>query len=304
MLSMTTDAPAVEQLDYDPPFAPVVDADGSSTWTALSYSTGVGYRPVLLDVRTPPTTPGSATPAGAVLWVHGGGWLAGDRRYFPPTLEPGELAEAVLARGLAFVAVDYRLSAESPFPAQLHDVKAAIRYVRRFAEVFGIDPDRLGALGESAGGHLVAMLALTAGTPALDGVEGVATGRTDLAAVVDWYGVHDFDHWTSAPGSDIPDAIGMVLGAAADSPERLARSAAASPLTYVSSSAAPMLLIHGDADVTVPFSQSEELLAAGTAAGMDIELVRVPDADHCFIGYEDVPSLVAQSVDWLAKRLA
>jgi len=64
-----------------------------------------------------------------------------------------------------------------------------------------------------------------------------------------------------------------------------------------------MLMIHGDADLTVPFSQSEELLAAGTAAGMDIELVRVPDADHCFVGYPDVPSLVARSVDWLADRM-
>jgi dipeptidyl aminopeptidase/acylaminoacyl peptidase len=71
----------------------------------------------------------------------------------------------------------------------------------------------------------------------------------------------------------------------------------------VSPTAAPILLIHGDADLTVPFSQSEELLAAGIAAGMDIELVSVPDADHCFVGYPDVPSLVAQSVDWLASRL-
>lgn len=301
---MTTDAPVVERLDYDPPFPPVVEADGSKTWSGLGYSTGLGYRPVLLDVRTPPATTDATTPVGALLWVHGGGWLEGDRRHLPPTLEPDELATATLERGLAYVAIDYRLSAELPFPAQLHDVKAAIRYIRQFADVLGIDPDRLGALGESAGGHLVAMLALTAGTPELDGTEGVGTGRTDLAAVVDWYGVHDFGHWPSAPGSDIPDAIAMVLGATADSPDRPRLSAAASPLTYVNADAAPMLLIHGDADLTVPFAQSEDLLAAGKAAGMDIELVRIPDADHCFINYPDVPSVVAQSVDWLAERLA
>jgi len=307
MLRMTTDAAPVEQLNYDPPFEPVIGPDGSKTWSGLSFSTGIGYRPVLLDVRVPAftnaTAAGTPTPLPALMWVHGGAWWAGDRRYLPPTLAPGELADAALARGMAYVAVDYRLALEAPFPAQIHDVKAAIRYVRRFADVFGIDADRLGALGESAGGHLVALLALTAGIAAIDGTEGVPDGRSDVAAVVDWYGVHDIRAWAGEQSGDEPSPIAMLLGQASGAPTDTALAASASPVTYVSPTAAPILLIHGDADLTVPFSQSEELLAAGIAAGMDIELARVPDADHCFVGYPDVPSLVARSVDWLASRL-
>jgi acetyl esterase/lipase len=307
MLRMTTDAAPVEQLNYDPPFEPVIGPDGSKTWSGLSFSTGIGYRPVLLDVRVPAftnaTAAGTPTPLPAFMWVHGGAWWAGDRRYLPPTLAPGELADAALARGMAYVAVDYRLALEAPFPAQIHDVKAAIRYVRRFADVFGIDADRLGVLGESAGGHLVALLALTAGIAAIDGTEGVPDGRSDVAAVVDWYGVHDIRAWAGEQSGDEPSPIAMLLGQASGAPTDTALAASASPVTYVSPTAAPILLIHGDADLTVPFSQSEELLAAGIAAGMDIELVRVPDADHCFVGYPDVPSLVARSVDWLASRL-
>jgi len=309
MLYMTADAAAVEQLNYDPPFEPVVGPDGSRTWSGLSFSTGIGYRPVLLDVRVPPTSTSDTSgtlqaPVAALVWVHGGAWWAGDRRYLPPTLVPGELADAALSRGMAYVAVDYRLALEAPFPAQIHDVKAAIRYVRQFADVFGIDADRLGVLGESAGGHLVALLALTAGIDGIDGNEGVPDGRSGVAAVVDWYGVHDIRAWAGEQPTDEPSPISMLLGRAPGGPADAVLAASASPVTYVSPTAAPMLLIHGDADATVPFSQSEELLAAGLAAGMDIELIRVPDADHCFVGYGDVPSLVAQSVDWLAARLA
>ena len=311
---MTTDASAVPidaddaviDLPYTPPGAGVVATDGSRTWAGLSFSTGIGYRPVLLDVRTPPTGSADApSPTGlaAVIWVHGGAWWAGDRRYLPPTLVPDELVDAVLARGMAYVAVDYRLSSESPFPAQLHDVKSAVRYVKSFADVFGIDPDRLGALGESAGGHLVAMLALTAGEPAMDGSEGVADGSAAVAAVVDWYGVHDMREWAGEQDYDERSPIHELLGLAPGDPSDPAAAIAASPVTYVAASAAPMLLVHGTADETVPFSQSEDLLAAGRAAGMDIDLVPVPDADHCFVGYDDVSGLVARSLDWLHQRL-
>jgi len=224
MLRMTTDAAPVEQLNYDPPFEPVIGPDGSKTWSGLSFSTGIGYRPVLLDVRVPAftnaTAAGTPTPLPALMWVHGGAWWAGDRRYLPPTLAPGELADAALARGMAYVAVDYRLALEAPFPAQIHDVKAAIRYVRRFADVFGIDADRLGALGESAGGHLVALLALTAGIAAIDGTEGVPDGRSDVAAVVDWYGVHDIRAWAGEQSGDEPSPIAMLLGQASGAPDR------------------------------------------------------------------------------------
>ena len=297
---MVTDGP-LDPLNYEPPSEPIVGADGTRTWSALSFSTGLGYRPVLLDVRVPAANAG--TPVAAMVWVHGGAWFIGDRRRFPPTLTPGELAAGAIERGLAYVAVDYRLSLEAPFPAQIHDVKAALRYLRRFATIFGIDPDRLGALGESAGGHLVALLATTAGNAVIDGVEGVRQGRTDVAAVVDWYGIHDIAAFAAGQGSDGPDPIPMLLGQVPGAPIDAVLAAGASPIAYVNAGAAPMLLVHGDADTSVPISQSEDFVRAGRAAGMELEIVRVPGADHGFFGYPDVPALVVQSLDWLAERL-
>jgi acetyl esterase/lipase len=289
-----------EPLRYREPEPPVADADGGRTWTGLTYATRDGYRPMVLDVRMPPAA--ADAPVPAVLWVHGGGWLNGDRRYLPPTLEVDVLARSLLARGIGYVAVDYRHSLEAPFPACLHDVKAAVRYVRRFADVFGIDADRLGALGESAGGHLVALLATTAGHPDLDGDEGLGRGDTGLAAVVDWYGVHDFTTLTE-PTTGEPDVvIESLFGGPLTERAELARLAGA--VSHVHAGAAPMLLVHGTADATVPFEQSERLLRAGQDAGMDIELRPVPGADHCFERYDDIPGAVAGSIDWLVDRLS
>jgi len=289
-----------EPVRYREPEPATVDADGVRRWTGLTYAMRDGYRPVLLDVRMP-ARPAGAGPAPAVVWVHGGGWLNGDRRYLPPTIEPDVLAQSLLPRGIGYVAVDYRHSLEAPFPACLHDVKAAVRYVRTFADVFGIDPGRLGALGESAGGHLVSLLATTAGHPELDGVEGVGRGDTGLAAVVDWYGVHDFAALVGPTAGQPNPVIDALFGGPLAQRTELARLAGA--VTHVQAGAAPMLLVHGTADATVPFDQSERLLQAGRAAGMDIELRPVPGADHCFEGYDDIPTVVAGSIDWLIDRL-
>ncbi|MFB7268184.1 alpha/beta hydrolase fold domain-containing protein, partial [Streptomyces nojiriensis] len=157
---------------YRSPVPPVTGADGVRRFDGITYATTPGYRPRLLDVQVP----AGEGPFPAVVWIHGGGWLDGDRRYPPPTVPAGLLHGAVLAAGLALVSIDYRHSLEAPFPAQLHDVKAAIRYVRAFAGDLGIDPDRIGVWGESAGGHLAALAGLVGpDSPrgaALEGAEG------------------------------------------------------------------------------------------------------------------------------------
>ncbi|MGW6710513.1 alpha/beta hydrolase fold domain-containing protein, partial [Streptomyces sp. NPDC054956] len=127
------------------PVPAVVDADGVRRFDGVTYALSPGYRPRLLDVAVP----AGEGPFPAVVWIHGGGWLDGDRRYPPPTVPVELLHGAVLGAGLALVSIDYRHSLEAPFPAQLHDVKAAIRYVRQFAGALGIDPDRIGVWGES-----------------------------------------------------------------------------------------------------------------------------------------------------------
>src|SRR6478736_9837153 len=184
-----TDQPQPSGPQYRPLVEPMVRADGSRLFGGISYGLVSGYRPLQLDVWVPAA---STTPP-LVVWIHGGAWLSGDRRYLPETLRPNQLFDALLAAGLAVASVDYRHAREAPFPAQLHDVKAALRYLRAHAGALGIDVTRVGAWGESAGGHLAALLALTAARTDLEGELGMIGPSSAVDAVVDWYGVADPD---------------------------------------------------------------------------------------------------------------
>ena len=305
-----------------PPPAPVVADDGTRSYEGLTYATTFGYRPRLLDVRVP----SGDGPVPVVVWIHGGGWMDGDRRYPPPTVPADLLFGSVLRAGLALVTIDYRHSLEAPFPAQLHDVKAAIRYVRHFADRLGIDADRLAVWGESAGGHLAALAGLTAvgdtpgggsGDPVgdLEGREGVTDTGSAVQAVVDWYGVSDIGTASANPVPSPPPSTGSgpsgapvivdpytaLLGAAPGSRPDLAR--AASPVSYATRPAPPFLLVHGTEDRLVPYQQSELLAEALRAQGGEVELVPVTGADHIFLGVPDVEPIVARSVEFLARRL-
>ena len=124
----------------------------------IEYAT-VGGTSLLLDLYLPSDPVDDPVPL--VLWVHGGGWRAGDK---DPTRAPATLGE-----GYAIASVNYRLSDEAIFPAQIHDVKAAVRFLRGNADRFGLDPERFGAWGSSAGGHLVALLGTSCDIPELEG---------------------------------------------------------------------------------------------------------------------------------------
>ncbi|MCY0957797.1 alpha/beta hydrolase [Streptomyces sp. H27-H5] len=294
---------------YRSPEPPVTDEHGVRHHDGITYATTPGYRPRLLDVRVP----AGEGPFPVVVWIHGGGWLDGDRRYPPPTVPAALLHGAVLGAGLALVSIDYRHSLEAPFPAQLHDVKAAIRYVRAYAGVLGLDADRIAAWGESAGGHLAALAGLvgpdSADGAALEGAHGVGSGDTGVRAVVDWYGVSDLislsEHPMPAmpPGVEIPDPYEALLGAGVAARPELAK--AASPVTHaaVASNPPPFLLVHGRLDGLVPFSQSELLAAALESAGGEVVLRPVEGADHIFLGSPDVPRIVAESVAFLSHHL-
>jgi acetyl esterase/lipase len=305
-----------------PPAPPLVADDGIRHYEGVTYARTFGYRPRLLDVHVPPG-PG---PAPLVVWIHGGGWMDGDRRYPPPTVPAELLFGSILRAGMAVATIDYRHSLEAPFPAQLHDVKAAIRYLRSFADVLGVDPDRLGVWGESAGGHLAALAGLTAPADAgndgtgplgtglegvgLEGQEGVTAGSSAVRAVVDWYGVSDIGAIVShaappPPALDaptVPDPYTALLGAAPDQRPDLVR--AASPVSYATRPAPPFLLIHGVEDGLVPYAQSELLAEALRPQGGVVELVAVPGADHIFLGVPDVAPIVAESVAFLSRHLS
>ncbi|CAM5312552.1 hypothetical protein SAVIM338S_00624 [Streptomyces avidinii] len=297
---------------YQKPVPVVTGVDGVRFFGGVTYATTPGFRPRLLDVRVP----AGVGPFPAVVWIHGGGWLDGDRRYPPPTVPAALLHGTVLDAGMALVSVDYRHSLEAPFPAQLHDVKAAIRYVRAFAGVLGIDPERIGVWGESAGGHLAALAGVvgahTPGAALLEGAHGVGAGETGVKAVVDWYGVSDLvslaDHPMPAMpampgGADFPDPYEALLGGSEAERPELAR--VASPVTYATpgSYPPPFLLVHGTADGLVPYSQSEELAQALALAGGEVTLTPVDNADHIFLGSPDIEQIVTDSVTFLAHHL-
>jgi len=287
-----------------PPGTPTLRNDGSRQFSGLSYALVSGYRPLQLDVWVPPRP----APAPLVVWIHGGGWLSGDRRYLPETLRPNQLFDELLDAGLAVASVDYRLAREAPFPAQLHDVKAAVRYLRAHAGALGIDVTRVGAWGESAGGHLAALLALTAARTDLEGELGMIGPSSAVDAVVDWYGVADPD---TIPRLSLPPELAATLPPSAlDHPPDVllagadpATRADAAPLRQVHPGAPPFLLVHGTADRVVPFAQSEQLLAALTAAGVSARLVPVHGADHIFNGSGEVDTIVEMSVRHLAGVL-
>ncbi|MCX5384392.1 alpha/beta hydrolase [Streptomyces sp. NBC_00083] len=309
---MTQSPPAGLDLTWPPPpygqpVPATVSEDGVRHFDGVTYATTPGYRPRLLDVHVPQ----AAGPLPTVIWIHGGGWLDGDRRYPPPTVPAELLHGAILGAGFALVSIDYRHSMEAPFPAQLHDVKAAIRYVRHFADAFGIDPERIGVWGESAGGHLAALAGVVGpdspGGPALEGTDGVATGSTSVSAVVDWYGVHELVALLShpmpiPPGSSFPNPFATLLGGTPEEWPELARIA--SPTTYAHGpDIPPFLLVHGTVDGLVPYSQSEVFAQALEEAGGEVTLEPVEGADHIFLGSADIPSIVARGVAFLARHL-
>ena len=153
----------------------------------VEFATVEGFRPLLLDLYLP----AASGPCPAIVYLHGGGWAVGTRRRFgrafaswsPTPLD--RLAQA----GFAVATLDYRLSGEARFPAQLHDVKAAIRWVRGNSSALGIDPARMITWGESAGGHLAMLAGLTGDRPDLEGSIGEHLGQSSaVCGVIDWYG--------------------------------------------------------------------------------------------------------------------
>ncbi|MEF2979010.1 alpha/beta hydrolase [Subtercola sp. YIM 133946] len=292
----------------DTPAAPV----GARSWWGLVYSAIAGYRELELDVHVPT---GHPSPVGLVVWMHGGAWLFGSRVNLPEYWPEGSLFQSLIDAGLAVASIDYRHSREAPFPAQLHDAKAAVRYLRAFADDFGIDPDRIGVWGESAGGHLAALVALTGDIAELEGDDGIVGPSSAVSAIVDFYGVSNLvtmpsllesfpPEWITqleAMGGDLPPDPMQVLLAGSPLPEAQ-RATSASPVTWISPNAPPFLLVHGDADTVVPHAQSTELHERLTASGIPVELVTVAGADHVFVGADPVP-LIELGTAFLRRHL-
>jgi acetyl esterase/lipase len=289
---------------YLPPTEPTRRDDGALHYSGITYAVAFGFRPLQLDLWVP----AGDAPAPLVVWVHGGGFMFGDRRHLPETLRPNQVFDALLAAGLAVATIDYRHALEAPFPAQLHDAKAAVRYLRAHADDLGISTARIGVMGESAGGHIAALVGLTAHRADLEGTHGVVGPSSAVDVVVDWYGPADL---ATMPRKTLPPDIAAklppeLLVAPEDQLTRGLEGPAladASPVTHVTPDAPPFLLVHGTTDWLVPYAQSEQLAAALVAAGVPVRLVPVDGAEHIFNGCDDIDAVVRLSVDYLAEAL-
>ena len=233
----------------------------------------VGDRELLLDLYLPQASLG---PLPVIVWVHGGAWRAGSKDN-PP-------AARMAHRGYAVASISYRLSQEAIFPAQIHDCKAAVRWLRANADQYDMDPGRIGAWGASAGGHLVALLGTTGGVDSLEGRHGNQKHSSRVQAVCNFFGPSDFLTMDDFPGAQVhnsPDSpeSQLVGGPIQDNPEEVAK---ANPITYLSQDAPPFLIVHGDRDMVVPYHQGELLAAALQDAGVDVTLHPVEGAGHGF----------------------
>lgn len=289
---------------------------GAEHWEQLDYARADGYRTVTMDVYVPQ----GVERAPCVVWIHGGAWLSGDRRFPPSAWPEGVLFQKIIEAGLAVATIDYRHSREAPFPAQLHDAKAAVRYVRGYADRLGIDPDRIAVWGESAGGHLAALTALVT-DPELEGAHGVVGPDSSVAAVVSWYGVADVrtmpafgeNPWTpDAPEMELPDDFDPEAAFFAEEPTDILlrdspipeadRRRLLSPVAHVRTDAPPFLLVHGESDGLVPASQSREFATALRGAGARVEDEYIPNADHVWLGVDPLP-IIDRTIDWLVQQL-
>jgi acetyl esterase/lipase len=204
-------------------------------------------------------------PAPAVVFVHGGGWTHGD-----PSQAAGN-ALHFARRGIATIAISYRLAPEHRFPAPLDDVRRGLRHVRANAAALGVDPDRLALLGLSAGAHLSMLAHLSNGIPALASA-GLPDVSERVRAVMVHYGPYDLGRRKS-------EMVDSLIGPRVEDAEwvRLA-----SPLYHAEHATAPVLLIHGNADQLVSWRESSRMHDALTAASKPSELLILEGAPHAF----------------------
>jgi acetyl esterase/lipase len=236
---------------------PRPDAKSASTEIELQkdvvYGTGAGEE-LRLDLAM---AAGLDKPAPAIVWIHGGGWRGGDKSEFESQLR------ASAANGYVAVSINYRLVPKHVFPAQVEDSKCAVRWLRANAERLHVDPERIGAVGSSAGAHLSMMLGAMGPDDALEGSGGNPGVSSRVHAVVSYAGPTNLGSPFPTPSKPL---VAAFLGGPAEEKQDTAR--AASPLTYVNAGDPPMLLIQGTKDILVPHDQALQMVEALSIAGV------------------------------------
>lgn len=225
-----------------------------------------------LDVYRPAGKPEKPYPL--VVWIHGGAWLEGSKDH--------NRAAFLVEHGYVTASIQYRLSRQAIWPAQIHDCKAAIRYLRAHAEKWNFDPNKIGVFGASAGGHLAAMLGTSGDVIELEGDVGQDGPSSRVQAVVDFFGPTNFIEMTKADSrmdhaaANSPESL-LIGGPVLENPDKV-RSV--DPITYVTPDDPPFLIVHGDQDFLVPYNQSELLHKSLVNAGGLTELITVKGGGH------------------------
>lgn len=276
---------------------PVVQTtlDVPYAWVPDMY--GCGANALKMHIIYPAQAPEEGLPV--LMWVCGGGWECCE-----PQNRLTDLAYFA-HRGYIVCLITYRISNTAIFPAQIIDVKTAIRFIRKHAKQFRADPDRIAVMGDSAGGHLVTLAGLTPDKPEFTG-EQWAGVSDKVQAVIDWYGVVDFFGMAQAEGmadlAQLPgnNCIAKLFGCELE--KKLDLIHLANPIEYVNPDAPPFLILHGDQDPLVPLRSSVDLHDKLTAAGVPAELVIVKGAGHATIEFSQ-EKLLAHIADWLDQAM-
>jgi acetyl esterase/lipase len=230
----------------------------------------VGGRPLALDLYMP----ADVRRPLLLVHLHGGAWSAGDKTQMPSFF---------IEHGFAVASLDFRSSKEARFPANVHDIKAAIRFLRARAGDYGYRGERIGVFGSSSGGHLAALIAVTSGHPELEGTIGEhLSASSSVQAAISYVGASDL---TTILAQSTPEglklrepALLLLLGNYPEEVPALARLA--SPVFHVDAKDPPMLVFHGDQDTRIPVNQALELDWAYREAGLKLDLAILHGVDH------------------------
>ena len=248
-----------------------------------------------LDLYCPEKVSGSLP---VIVWIHTGGWSKGRKERCP--------AVALVQDGYAVASIDYRLTSTAPFPAQIEDCKAAVRWLRANASTYHLDPDHIGVWGHSAGGHLAALLGTSGGVRELEGTGDNMSYSSRVQAVCDVAGPSDLVRLYQEASQSRGDKSGKVMydvaalvGGSAE--KNITTATAASPIHYVSKDDPPFLIIHGENDATIPVTQAESFAAALKAAGVETTLEIANGRGHGAGGPNSQPMIKAFFDKYLKK---
>jgi len=287
-LQVSAQEPASNKEDAAKPKAPA--ESGKPAEIKRDYDlvyTKAGETELKIDVARPA---GDGEPLATILVIHGGGWRGGNKE------SNRRFLDMLAAKGFVAASPQYRLVPKATFPAQVHDVKAAVRWLKAHTKQYRVDPDRIGAMGFSAGGHLALMLGVTSSNDGLEGDLEPKGPDTKIRAVVNYFGPTDLD------ADDIPEISKPLVDAFLGGPvaEKKAEASKASPLDFVSEGDPPILTFQGTKDPLVPHSQSYKLADAMTSKGVSGRVALYVGDGH---GWEGIETTLEEAADFLEANL-